>query len=156
MISIKDGNIQVEGSLGNLIMEAARIIDSVASTIDNKSGEDEIDYDFVLHAILEYVAQMSKINHKDNTWNDEEEIRFYQAAQKLRKEYQDGDDFIDFDSGTQAPKKGKSSYGKKLKDTTNISGGMKLVGDDDFYIDPRLSKDDLVDINDLKARKKGK
>ena len=160
MISIKDGNIQVEGSLGELITEAARVVDAIASTIEEKSeghGEDEITYDFIIEAILEYVAQMSKVNAKDNMWDTDEEIRFFQKVQEERKKFGKEDGFIDYDNGTQTPAKGKSSYGKTLKDTTSISGGMKLNGKEDFFIDPRITRDDLdglVDINDLKKKKK--
>ncbi len=157
MISLTRGNIAIEGQLGDLITEAARLLDAVASTIEKRSEDDEIDYNFVMEAILEHVIQIKRINPEGNIWGEEEEINFFKQAQEIRSDHKrDGstETFIDYDSGAGNPKEGKSHYGKKLKDTTNISGGIKLNGHADFYIDPRVSKDDLMDIDDLKKRKK--
>ncbi len=157
MISVKNGNIAIEGQLGDLIMEAARLLDAVAGTIEKRSEDTEIDYNFVMEAILEYVVQVKRINPEGNVWREDDEIEFFKQAQEIRSDYKRSgsqETFIDYDSGAGNPKEGKSHYGKKLKDTTSISGGVKLNGHADFYIDPRVSKDDLMDIDDLKKRKK--
>jgi len=154
MITVKNGNVAIEGALSELIIEAARIVDAIASTIEKKVDKKDINYNFVIEAILEYVSQISKVNYADNLWSTDEEIKFFQKAQNLRNDFGHEEGFVDYDGGTQEPTPGKNSYGKKLKNTTNISGGMKLVGDNDFFIDPRMSKDGLIDIVDIKKKKR--
>ncbi len=160
MIELKKGSVKLEGPLGELIIEAARILDAVADTIAKNVPEEEIDYNFIMEEILTYVAQISKLDPVSNLWGEEEEISFFHDIQKLRRNLKrdniSKEDIIDYDSGAQEPKEGKNSYGKKLKDTTSISGGIKLNGHEDFFIDPRISQEDLIDINDLKKKNKRK
>ncbi len=169
MIKIENGNISLEGQLGDLMIDTARVIDAVASAIEKKADEDGIDYDFAINAILKFVEQVKKISASDNVWGYEDELKFLQEARDLRNRHNDDDDFIDYDSGSIDPKAGKASKssksGKKkapvgvseiqernksVSDTTSITGGAKLG---DFIIDSRSTQDDLMDIGDLKAIK---
>ncbi len=70
MLSIENNKISMEGQLGNLIIEAARLVDAVAKAVESKAGYDpdgdKIDYDIAMAAILSYVAQVSKIDTEGN------------------------------------------------------------------------------------------
>ncbi len=156
MIKIDNGEIHIEGALGELITEAARLLDSIAKTIDKRSGDDEVDYGFVMNAVLEQVAHLADNNYMENLWDEKQEIDFFKQAQKIRHTKEPGKAFIDFDSAAQTPKPGKTSFGLPLKDTTSISGGvaLKVLKEDNFYIDPRAQEDDLLDLDEIKKRKK--
>ncbi len=164
----------MEGQLGNLIIEAARLVDAVAKAVESKAGYDpdgdKIDYDIAMAAILSYVAQVSKIDTEGNIWSYEDEIKFMQQARDLRMKHQHDDDFLDYDSGSSIPQKKKDAKGAAkakanseitetlnhkgtINSTSEITGGASLDG---FVLDTRLSEDDIMDIEDLRKFKKGK
>ncbi len=170
MIKVENGNISIEGQLGDLMIDAARILDAVASAVERKAGEDEVDYDFVINSILKFVEQVKKISASDNVWGYEDELQFLQEARDLRNKHHGDKDFIDYDSGSADPKtesrkkktKAKARVGDapiiseieerngSVSETTSITGGAKLG---DYIIDSRSTPDDLMDIGDLKAIK---
>jgi len=176
MIKINGGGVTLEGQLGDLIIEAARIIDSVAKAVERKlksegastlvrnTEEKNTDYDFTVDAILQYLEHMQKIDVRDQSWEENSEIEFLQEAVDLRNKHHSKKDFIDYDSGI-APslnlkKKGKSeieeSSNRAHLDEISITGGRKLGQVGDFVIDSRIQGnkgEDAFDIDDLKAIK---
>ncbi len=173
MIKLENGQMAMEGQLGDLIIEAARVVDAVAAAVTKKADQEEITYDFAVEAILKFVDQVSKINMEDNVWGYDDEIKFLQEARDLRHQNKDAVDFIDYDSGSAMPtslskKKGKDKKNKEDKEvinpeiaetlresgrvqsTTNITGGAKL---DSFVLDSRLTEDDILDIEELRKHK---
>ena len=141
MISMQNGNMAINGTIQELLIETARIIDGVANIIEKNTETEAIDYDFTVEAILALLSQISKINTKDNTWGYEEELSFLQEAKELRNQHQDEANFIDFDSGF-------ITVGDIQ--TNEITGGAKL---NRWAEDSELSNK-ILDIQDIKNSKK--
>ena len=164
MIKLERGQISMEGSLGDLMVEAARIVDTIAKSVVKNANQEDVDYDFVISTILMHVVQVAKINTENNVWGYEEEMKFLQEARDLRNKHKGVDDFIDYDSGsavsypeTDPDHKKKDPINLEIdetrKNTSSITGGASLDG---FVLDTRLSDDDILDIKDIKNIRSGK
>jgi hypothetical protein len=137
--------------MGDLISEGATLIDSLANTIADKTNSKEIDYDFVIQAMLVSLAQLTKIQKADNTWPYEEEIDFRHELEELRAEHGSEKDFIDIDtSGTGSIISSPKKKAKERAVEGDVSGLTGIQSMDDFIIDSRVSSD-VLDLEDLKA-----
>jgi len=127
MLMINGANIQIEGQLGDLIMEAARLVDSVASSID-KNSNGEIEYNDAVTAILAFLVQIKKMGDEtnQNNFGYEMELEFRKNLNRQRKEHRGDPNWFEYDYHKHA-----NGLSKALN-TADITGGASLG---DFNID---------------------
>jgi hypothetical protein len=154
MLSINEGKIELNGALGELIPEAAALIDAVASAVEKQAQDDKdskLSYDFIIEAILAFLSKLHEFKDKDNIWGYEEEIEFLHKAKELRNRYHGKEGFIDYDSSNSVADDGDDFQATPT--ASGITGGASLG---DFVIDHRMTDDDLFDIETLKNIKRKK
>jgi hypothetical protein len=156
-IDSKTGEVQIEGTLGDLITEGATLIDSLAQTISKKTDSKEIDYDFIIRAVLVHLAQISKFQNLEDNWSYEDEINFRHELDEMRSDFSSDSSFIDIDTmfgseiGPELSSKKKTT--ERAVNGDEVSGLTGIPSMDDFIIDSRISSD-VLDLEDLKAIKK--
>jgi len=151
-LSVDGPEIRIEGTIGDLVADLARLTDAVMSAID-KNTDGEIDYHTTMGYFLTQVAKMHKMSDATNDGNSfgyETELEFLQQVRDLRKENEGNPEWYEYDSGDQKPFGSSSSNDIS---TSNITGGASLGK---FAVDARANKEDILDIKRIIEEKKKK
>lgn len=143
MIKVDGIEIKMEGSFGELINEASRIMHAVAKAASDKFGEEtdgEVSYDHIVELMLEDLSKLKKFDTGDKVDLPNEIMDSFNAQLQEEQEFhKDNPSFVDFDTSRPSATAGKDIIQSVIKGV---------------YNDPRSS--DLIDIDDLKAIKKNR
>jgi hypothetical protein len=148
MLKIDHGQVQIEGALGDLVTEAATLLDGLAKAIEKNSDSDEVTYDAIIESVLVLLTKIKGVNPEDNLWDYDMEIEFSHEAEDLRGKFGADSDFVDIQQGLNTLEITNENTGSK-----GITGARKANGGE-FYIDSRSMSDGTLDVDDLKAIKK--
>jgi len=139
MLQINGFEIKLEGTFGDLIKEAARLIHHLAQAIEKEIDSDDATYEEAIKMIISELALLKKFDFTEtNVFSEELEIDFLKKLEEYRKAKGDSPEWIEYDSGNPFKKYSKNPIQESLKG----------------FIDPRFSEE--IDINEMEVEEKPK
>jgi hypothetical protein len=147
-LSVEGPEIKIEGSIGDIVNDLARLTDAVLNAIEKNTNGD-VGYHETMAYMLNQVAKLKKLSDTTsdgNAFGYEAELEFLQELRDLRKKHEGNPDWYEYESGI----KSSTDFNKQAVSTTDITGGASLGK---FKIDSQSNEEDILDIKRVIAEK---